>query len=64
MEALQNFLATPGLLQTVIRVAIILFIVWLAFTILKSLVGLALRIAVVVVIALIIWYVIAGLPLG
>lgn len=64
MEWFQNLLATPGLLQIVIRVAIVLFVVWLTFKILKSLVGFALRIVVIVVISLVIWYVIAGLPLG
>ncbi len=64
MEALQNLLATPGLLQIVIRVAIVLFVVWLAFTILRSLVSLALRVVVIFVIVLVIWYVLAGLPLG
>jgi hypothetical protein len=64
MEALQNLLATPGILQIIIRVAIVLFVVWLAFKILKSIVGFALRIAIVLVVVLVIWYVFAGLPLG
>lgn len=64
MEWFQQLMATPDLLQIAIRVVITLLVVWLAFTILKALASFALRIAVIFIIVVVIWYVITGLPLG